>query len=205
MRDRQSTNPNRITFTDENSGTTYTGTWAYADNPVVDGTLMNKAAFLQDSTATAIGLTQEDPTVNDALSKLQTNINTKVNSSSVGAASGLASLDSNSKLTATQASSRLQSLSVSRNLALSDAGTMIYSNSATDLTITIPANSSVAFPIGTEIEFLRFGSGSLTIAADTGAGVTLNSFNSKFAVAHQYGCAALKKIAADNWVLAGDL
>lgn len=203
MQDRQSTNPNRITFTDENSGTTYTGTWAYADNPVVDGTLMNKAAFLQDATATAIGLTQEDPTVNDALAKLQTNINTKVNSSSVGAASGVAALDANSKVSPSQASSRIVSFSTSRNLTLSDAGTMIYNNSSSDLVITIPANSSVSFPIGTEIEFLRWETGTFTISADTG--VTLKSFNNKYAIAHQYGCAALKKITTDGWILAGDL
>lgn len=196
-------NPNRITFVDEDSGITYTGTWAYADNPVVDGTLMNKAAFLQDATATAIGLTQEDPTVNDALAKLQTNINTKVNTSSVGAASGVATLDSNSKVTPAQTSSRIVSLSASRTLALTDAGTMIYNSGSAALTLTIPVSTSVAFPIGTEIELLRMDTGTLTVAADSG--VALNSFNGKYAIAHQYGCAALKKIGADVWVLAGDL
>ena len=203
MQDRQSMNPNRITFTDENSGTTYTGTWAYADNPVVDGTLMNKAAFLQDATAAAIGLTQEDPTVNDALAKLQTNINTKVNSSSVGAASGVATLDSNSKVTATQAASRIVVVSANKTLALTDAGTMQNMNTSTNVTITIPTNATVAFPTGTEIEFVRWGSGTVTFAA--ASGVTLGSVGSKKTIRDRYCCAGLKKLGTDSWVLVGDL
>ena len=203
MQDRQSMNPNRITFVDENSGITYTGTWAYADNPVVDGTLMNKAAFLQDATATAIGLTQDDPTVNDALAKLQTNINTKVNSNSVGAASGVATLDSNSKVTAIQAASRIVTVSADKTLALTDAGTTQNMNTSTNVTITIPANETVAFPTGTEIEFVRWGGGTVTFAAVSG--VTLGSVGSKKSISNQYCCAGIKKLATDSWILVGDL
>lgn len=203
MQDRQSMNPNRITFTDENSGITYTGTWAYADNPVVDGTLMNKAAFLQDATATAIGLTQEDPTVNDALAKLQTNINTKVNASSVGAASGLATLDSNTKVVAAQTSSRIVNVTANKTLAMTDAGSCQLVSSTNSLTITIPLNSAVAFPVQTEIEFVRMNTGGVTFAAASGA--TIVSVNNKTSIPNRYGCACLKKIDADTWLLAGDL
>lgn len=203
MTDRQSTTPNRITFTDENTGVVYTGVWAYADNPTVDGTLMNKAAFLQDATATAIGLTQADPTVNDALSKLQTNINTKVNSSSVGAASGVATLDTNSKVTPSQASSRFVAITANKTLALSDAGSCQLFNSASALTVTVPPNADVAFPVQTEIEFVRWNSGTATFAA--GTGVTIVSVNSKKSISHRYGCACLKKVDIDTWLLAGDL
>lgn len=195
-------NPNRIKFTDENTGITYTGTWAYADNPVVDGTLMNKAAFLQDATATAIGLTQEDPTVNDALAKLQTNINTKMNSNKAGAASGIATLNASTKVTAEQASSATSWVTANLTLGLNHSGLLIYLSSSSPITVTIPTNDTVAFPIGTEIEFCRFSTGTVTFA---GAGVSILSVNSKKNINHQYGFACLKKQNTNTWILAGDL
>ncbi|MBW7952936.1 MAG: hypothetical protein H3C56_10415, partial [Chitinophagaceae bacterium] len=42
-------------------------------------------------------------------------------------------------------------LSISYSLVLSDATRMVNINQATSCTITIPTNSSVAFPIGTKI------------------------------------------------------
>ena len=204
MTDRQSTTPNRITFTDENTGIVYTGVWAYADNPTVDGTLMNKAAFLKDATATAIGLTQADPTVDDALSKLQTNINTKANSSEKGAASGIATLDTNTKVTPRQATSKIVSVTASKTLALSDLGTFQQVNSSSAVTITVPLNANVAFSAGDEIEFCRWGTGTLTFAGADG--VTINSVNSKKSVVHRFGCVCLKRGQNDNtWLLAGDI
>lgn len=41
-----------------------------ADEPTEAGTALNKANLLSDSTATAIGLSSSDPTVNEALAKL---------------------------------------------------------------------------------------------------------------------------------------
>jgi len=203
MTDRQAMNPNRIKFTDENSGVEYTGTWAYADNPVVDGTLMNKAAFLKDATATAIGLTQEDPTVDDALAKLQTTVSAKANASLIGAASGIATLDGNTKVTAAQASARIVSATASKTLALTDAGSFQQVNSTSAITITIPTDANVAFPVGTEIEFVRWNTGTVTFAG--ASGVTLNSVDSKKTIRARYCCAGLKKISTDTWLLVGDL
>ena len=203
MTDRQSISPNRIKFTDENTSTVYIGTWEYADNPVVDGTLMNKAAFLKDATAAAIGLTQEDPTVDDALAKLQTTVSGKVNSSTVGAASGVATLDGNTKVTASQASSRIVSATASKTLALTDAGSFQQVNSTSAITITIPTNANVAFPTGTEIEFVRWNTGTVTFAG--ASGVTLVSVDSKKTIRARYCCAGLKKISTDTWLLVGDL
>lgn len=41
-----------------------------ADEPTEQGTALNKANLLTDATATAIGLSSSDPTVNEALAKL---------------------------------------------------------------------------------------------------------------------------------------
>lgn len=47
-----------------------------ADEPIQEGTPLNKANLLTDETAQAMGLTS-DATPNDAFSRLQTNINNK--------------------------------------------------------------------------------------------------------------------------------
>ena len=88
-------------------------------------------------------------------------------------------------------------------LVLSDAGKIVRSNTSSAITFTVPPESSVAFPDGTQILFIQQGAGQLTIAA--GAGVTLRSKdnNTKLSAAH---CGAtLIKLSADVWYLLGDL
>jgi hypothetical protein len=88
-------------------------------------------------------------------------------------------------------------------LVLADKGKVLRINSATNRTVTIPLNSSVAFPIDTEIAILRYGSGTVSISPTSG--VTLNSVSSNRKVKDQYGSVALKKIGTDEWVLVGSL
>ena len=114
-----------------------------------------------------------------------------------------AGLNSSSKVDPAQASSTIVSVSASKTLALTDAGTFQQANSTSTITITIPANASVPFPVGTEIEFTRWNTGAVTLAAATG--VTLNSANNKKSIAARYGCAAIKQVTTNTWLLAGDL
>lgn len=123
--------------------------------------------------------------------------------SSVGAASGIASLDANAKVTASEASAAIVEVTASKTLALTDAGKFQQINSSSAVTITIPASASVAFPTGTEIELCRYGSGSVTVAA--ASGVTIVSAGSSKAIAERYGCACLKKLGTNTWLLAGDI
>ena len=55
----------RVLISPEN-GSAYYAKIEMADNPTQDGTPLNKSTLLNDSTATAVGLTSDDPTVNDA-------------------------------------------------------------------------------------------------------------------------------------------
>ena len=119
------------------------------------------------------------------------------------AASGVAGLDSNSKVKASEASSHIVAVSSNKTLALTDAGTFQNVNSSNNITVTIPLNSSVAFPTGTEIEIYRGGSGTVTIAG--ASGVTLVSPDSAVAISVRYGTAVLKKIDTNTWVLGGVL
>jgi hypothetical protein len=88
-------------------------------------------------------------------------------------------------------------------LILTDAGKMITMTNASANTLTIPLNSSVAFPLNTRIDIIQYGAGQTTVAA-TG-GVTIASSGSKLKLTGQYSAASLWKKATDTWVLMGDL
>jgi hypothetical protein len=91
----------------------------------------------------------------------------------------------------------------SYTLALADANTWIEMNSASAQTVTVPPNSSVAFPVGTEIILVQKGAGQTTISA--GAGVTVSSYGSEDKIYGQYAVVGLKKVATDTWYLFGNL
>lgn len=87
-------------------------------------------------------------------------------------------------------------------LVLTDAGKMVTLTNASAITLTIPTNASVAFPVNTRIDLLQYGAGQVTVA---GAGVTINSSSSKVKLTGQYSGASLWKKATDTWVLIGDI
>jgi hypothetical protein len=90
----------------------------------------------------------------------------------------------------------------SYTLALTDAGDVVEMNVATANTLTIPPNSSVAFPIGTVIEVFQVGVGQCTITP--GAGVTILSDGGVTKTAGQYATVGLRKRNTNQWVLSGD-
>ena len=69
--------------------------------------------------------------------------------------------------------------------------------------LTIPPNSSVGFPLGTEIEVMQSGLGEVSFVA--GTGVTINSKYDYLSLDAQYSSAILKKLDTDRWALIGDL
>jgi hypothetical protein len=68
--------------------------------------------------------------------------------------------------------------------------------------LTVPLNSSVAFPVGTQVNILQTGAGQTTIVA-TG-GVTINA-TPGLKLRAQWSSATLIKRATDTWVAVGDL
>jgi hypothetical protein len=91
----------------------------------------------------------------------------------------------------------------SYTLVRGDAGKLIEMGKATAQTLTVPLNSSVAFPTGTKIDIIQTGAGETTIAA-TG-GVTINSEGSKLKLNAQWAGATLIKRATNTWILIGSL
>jgi len=88
-------------------------------------------------------------------------------------------------------------------LVLADGGKLVEMNNASANTLTVPPNSSVAFPVGTQILVLQTGAGQTTLAA--GAGVTVNSKDGNLKLSAQWCAATLIKRATDVWVVVGDL
>jgi hypothetical protein len=91
----------------------------------------------------------------------------------------------------------------SYSLVLADRGKLVEMNVASANTLTVPLNSSIAFPIGSKIDIAQYGAGQTTIVA-TG-GVTIRSTNGWLKLNAQYAAATLIKIATDEWYLFGNL
>lgn len=70
MQDRVPVNPGRVLVSPEDGSAAYYATLIRADNPTQEGTPLNKATFLRDETAELLGLESDDPTVDEALSKI---------------------------------------------------------------------------------------------------------------------------------------
>lgn len=90
----------------------------------------------------------------------------------------------------------------SYTLVLSDASKLVEVSNASANTVTVPLNSSVAYPTGTQINILQTGAGQTTIAGT--AGVTINSAIG-LKLRTQWSAATLIKRATDTWVAFGDL
>jgi len=89
---------------------------------------------------------------------------------------------------------------------LGDNGQVISANNASAQTYTIPPNSSVAFPDGTQINVIQIGAGQVTFAQ--GAGVTIVSTGATAAAPKlraQYSSATLIKRSTDLWYVVGDI
>ena len=91
----------------------------------------------------------------------------------------------------------------SYTLALTDVAYIVEMNNASANTVTVPPNSSVAFPVGSQLVILQTGSGQTSVAA--GSGVTINSSGSKLKLTGQWSAATLIKRATNSWVLVGDI
>lgn len=88
-------------------------------------------------------------------------------------------------------------------LVLTDASKTKRMTAATAVTVTIPTNTSVAFPVGTEIYFLQYGAGQVEFSP--ASGVTVRSDAGRLKIKTQYSSASLLKIGTDEWVLTGNL
>jgi len=97
---------------------------------------------------------------------------------------------------------KLVTLSNSSAIILADAGKLVTLSNSSAITLTIPPNSSVAYSVGTKLDFIQIGAGQVTVAG--GSGVTVNS-TPTLKLRAQHSGASCIKIATDTWQLVGDL
>ena len=92
----------------------------------------------------------------------------------------------------------------SYTLLLTDASKAIYKASGgAGETITIPANASVAFPIGTVIEVINQGGGTLSLAITTDTLTLLGAGSTGTRTISDDGSAVIRKVTATAWVVSG--
>ena len=89
---------------------------------------------------------------------------------------------------------------------LADNGKLITQTNASAIATTIPPNSSVAYPVGAQLNFVQLGAGQVTIQG--GAGVTVVSTGATASAPKcrvQYSSATAIQVSANNWLVAGDI
>jgi len=87
-------------------------------------------------------------------------------------------------------------------LSLRDGLVEVSHTGGSAVTVTIPADSTTDFPVGTSIDVLRTNTGGVTIAG--AAGVTVNA-TPGLSLRAQWSSVTLFKRAANTWVAFGDL
>jgi hypothetical protein len=88
-------------------------------------------------------------------------------------------------------------------LQLSDKGGMVEIATGATASVTVPADLSVSFPVGSQVLLVRGESGPVSVTGATG--VTLRSAQGYLNLSHQYSIAELYKTDTDTWTISGDL
>jgi hypothetical protein len=86
--------------------------------------------------------------------------------------------------------------------SLSERDTIIEINNSSATTLTIPADGTVNYPVGTTLDIIQTGSGQVTIAG--AGGVTVNA-TPGLKLRTQWSSVTLLKRASNTWLVFGDL
>lgn len=87
--------------------------------------------------------------------------------------------------------------------ALTDVGKLVSFTSGTAVAFTIPANATVAFAVGDQINVYQAGTAQVTITP--AATVTVRSSGAKLKTKDQYSVATCVKIDTNEWIALGNL
>jgi len=92
--------------------------------------------------------------------------------------------------------------SISYTLVLSDAGKAVV-ETGTTTTLTIPANGTVAYPVGTSLTFVNNTAGNISIAITTDTMYLAGSATTGTRTLAQRGVATAYKVTSTVWFIAG--
>ena len=84
--------------------------------------------------------------------------------------------------------------------------TVVTLSNASAITLTIPPNSSVAFPVGTVLNFAQTGAGKVTLAQGSGVTIVSNGATASAPACRvQYSAGSAIQTSANNWLVIGDI
>lgn len=95
----------------------------------------------------------------------------------------------------------------SYTFALTDANnTFVMLSNGSAIAATIPTNASVAFPIGTVLNFAQTNAGQVTVSGASGVTVTSTGATASTPKTRvQYSAASAIQTSANNWLVIGDI
>lgn len=91
-------------------------------------------------------------------------------------------------------------------LVLSDKDKLVTLSNASAIALTVPLNSSVAYPTGSIVNIQQLGAGQVTISGASGVTITSTGATATAPVTRaQYSAASIVKVGTDSWTVIGDL
>lgn len=187
---------NYTTATRQGSGAQVFATSPTLTTPVLGvatATSVNKVAITAPATSATLTIADgKTATVNNSITFAGTD-STTMTFPSVSASIGYLGIPQGSK-------------SADYTLVLADAGTHIFhpSSDANSRTFTIPANGSVAFPVGTAVTFYNASANSCTIAITTDTLRKAGTGTTGSVTLPQYAMATALKVTTTEWVISGN-
>jgi hypothetical protein len=89
---------------------------------------------------------------------------------------------------------------------LADNLSLVSLTNAASISLTIPLNSSVAYPVGAQLNLAQLGAGQVTIAGAVGVTVVSTGvISSAPKLRTQYSTATAIQTSVDNWLIVGDI
>jgi hypothetical protein len=89
---------------------------------------------------------------------------------------------------------------------LDDNGKLITLTNAASIAVTIPLNSSVAYPVGAQLNMAQMGAGQVTVSGDVGVTVVSTGATASAPKARaQYSTLTAVQTSTDNWLVMGDI
>lgn len=140
-------------------------------------------------------------------SEINTKLGTKVNNSEKGAANGVATLDANGKVVATQASGEIVGITASLTLTADHVGKFLMTNTTSAITITVPyGHGEGGIPIGSEVEIYHHGAGAVYVQSDADTYLIFDGSTSasRKLTIPRYGVIGMKKITGPSWKVSGE-
>jgi hypothetical protein len=89
---------------------------------------------------------------------------------------------------------------------LADNGKLTTLTNASAIAVTIPPNSSVAYPVGAQINMAQLGAGQVTVSGGVGVTVVSTGATASAPKARaQYSSLTAVQTSTDNWLVVGDI